>query len=81
MKTEIEYLCEINDLIKQITGRDTVISLESTLTNDLLLSSLEIVQLIVLIEEKYNILIDMDVLFTTISDIVELINKECGQHV
>lgn len=81
MRRDNNYLYEINELVKELTESDLDIGLENHLSNDLLLSSLDIVHLIVKIEKKYNIIIDMDVLFTTVGDIVEFINKECEQHV
>ncbi|MNC59003.1 acyl carrier protein [compost metagenome] len=81
MRRDNNYLYEINELVKELTESDLDIILEDHLSNDLLLSSLDIVHLIVMIEKKYNIIIDMDVLFTTVGDIVEFINKECEQHV
>lgn len=41
------------------------------------LNSIEIVQLVVLVEEKFDIIFDFDRLFYTVDEIVEEVNQQC----
>lgn len=69
------------EMITTLCGKPKDVHNNSSLVNDLSLSSLEIVQLIVMIEEKFNLEIDMNVEFKVIQEIIDYINKEVGSNV
>lgn len=41
------------------------------------LNSIEIVELVILVEEKFDIIFDFDKLFYTVDEIVEEVNQQC----
>ena len=68
---------ELLELIKEFTGNKKV-TIDSVLGNGeggLDLTSLEIVNLIVQIEDKFDIIIDFDVHFIQVSDVVREVNR------
>ncbi len=82
MNTEIitkikSYLVEVSE--KEITADD--ITLESTLTGDLDLDSLQSVSMVLDLEDFYSITIDEDEIMTlkTIGDVVNLIVRKKEQ--
>ncbi|MBE6695763.1 MAG: acyl carrier protein [Ruminococcaceae bacterium] len=62
-----------NLLIEELDVDENAITLDAELTNDLGVNSLELADLILLCEEKFNIVIDDEDLhtFITIRDVVE----------
>ncbi|WP_238655915.1 acyl carrier protein [Paenibacillus piscarius] len=78
-KDDVENM--LYEMITTLCGKPKDVHNNSGLVNDLALSSLEIVQLIVMIEEKFNVEIDMNVEFKVIQDIIDYINKEVGSNV
>ena len=62
-----------NLLIEELNVDEEAITLDAELTNDLGVNSLELADLILLCEEKFNIVIDDEDLhtFITIRDVVE----------
>ncbi|WP_340025049.1 phosphopantetheine-binding protein [Paenibacillus sp. FSL K6-1096] len=78
-KDDVENM--LYEMITTLCGKPKDVHNNSSLVNDLSLSSLEIVQLIVMIEEKFNVEIDMNVEFKVIQDIIDYINKEVGSNV
>lgn len=72
---------DISSILKEKYGKNNV-NFDTGLTNgenSLDLDSLEIVRLIIQIEEKYNIIIDLDILFKTVDDIVSEVYKKLNQ--
>lgn len=71
------YLVEVSE--KEITADD--ITLESTLTGDLDLDSLQSVSMVLDLEDYYHITIDEDEIMTlkTIGDVVDLIVRKKDQ--
>ena len=65
-----------NLLIEELNVDEEAITLDAELTNDLGVNSLELADLILLCEEKFNIVIDDEDLhtFITIRDVVEYLD-------
>ena len=65
-----------NLLIEELDVDEDAITLDAELTNDLGVNSLELADLILLCEEKFNIVIDDEDLhtFITIRDVVEYLD-------
>ena len=66
-----------NLLIEELNVDEDAITLDAELTNDLGVNSLELADLILLCEEKFNIVIDDEDLhtFITIRDVVEYLEN------
>ena len=66
-----------NLLIEELNVDEDAITLDAELTNDLGINSLELADLILLCEEKFNIVIDDEDLhtFITIRDVVEYLEN------
>lgn len=81
MKKEKEIFSDICLILKESFDKNNI-SLESTLSkgeNSLDLNSLEIVSFIVKVEENFNIIIDFDVLFVTVQDVVNEVQRLLNQ--
>lgn len=68
---------KIKLIINEISGKDEIY-FDSFLSSDnqgLDMSSMDIVHLIVNVEEEFDIIIDFDVLFVTVGDIVNEVEK------
>ena len=65
-----------NLLVEELNVDEEAITLDAELTNDLGVNSLELADLILLCEEKFNIVIDDEDLhtFITIRDVVEYLD-------
>ena len=66
-----------NLLVEELNVDEDAITLDAELTNDLGVNSLELADLILLCEEKFNIVIDDEDLhtFITIRDVVEYLEN------
>ena len=66
-----------NLLVEELNVDEEAITLDAELTNDLGVNSLELADLILLCEEKFNIVIDDEDLhtFITIRDVVEYLDS------
>lgn len=68
---------KIRLIINEISGKDEIY-FDSFLSSDnqgLDMSSMDIVHLIVNVEEEFDIIVDFDVLFVTVGDIVNEVEK------
>ena len=65
-------------LIEELHVDPDVVTLEAELANDLGINSLELADLILLCEEKFNVSIDDDDLhtFITVNDVVNYLNEK-----
>lgn len=81
MKNEKEIFGDICLILKESFDKNNI-SLASTLSkgdNSLDLNSIEIVSFIMKVEENFNIIIDFDVLFVTVQDVVNEVQKLLNQ--
>ncbi len=67
-----------NLLVEELRVDPEVVTLEAELANDLGINSLELADLILLCEEKFNVTIDDDDLhtFITVNDVVNYLNEK-----
>mgnify|MGYP002772342926 FL=1 len=67
-----------NLLVEELRVNPDDVTLEAELANDLGINSLELADLILLCEEKFNVTIDDDDLhtFITVSDVVNYLNEK-----
>jgi len=81
MKNEKEIFSDICSILKESFDKNNI-SLASTLSkgdNSLDLNSIEIVSFIMKVEENFNIIIDFDVLFVTVQDVVNEVQRLLNQ--
>lgn len=81
MKNEKEIFGDICLILKESFDKNNI-SLASTLSkgdNSLDLNSIEIVSFIMKVEENFNIIIDFDVLFVTVQDVVNEVQRLLNQ--
>ena len=64
-------------LVEELNVDESVITLDAELANDLGINSLELADLILLCEEKFNLVIDDENLntFITVGDVVNYLNE------